>query len=73
MTKTRVKVLMHYLKRKGNTSLNEIVNFFFAPSYETIAKKIIQRIDQDDKYDKVYFEGISTILVSDSAFSTLQL
>jgi len=59
MTKTRVKVLMHYLKRKGNTSLNEIVNFFFAPSYETIAKKFIQRIDQHDKYDKVYFEGIS--------------
>jgi hypothetical protein len=50
---------MHYLKRKGNTPLNEIVSFFFAPSYESIAKKFIQRIDQDDKYDKVYFEGIS--------------
>lgn len=58
MTKTRLKVLSYFLKGKGNTSLKDMIGFFFAPSYKTVAGKYIQKIEPVEKYNKVYLEGI---------------
>jgi hypothetical protein len=63
---------MHKLKRKGNTPHNQIVNFFFGPSYESIAKNSFKELFRTKSMTRV-FEGILRILVIDSAFSTLQL
>jgi FkbM family methyltransferase len=59
MTKTRLKVLLHYLRNKNNVSLGELFNYFTAPSYKKIAYSHIQKVEQENEYNKIYFKEIS--------------
>ncbi len=57
MTPTRFKVVKRYLSHRNNVSFGELMEYFFAPSYKSIARGHISRIEESGDYDQIYFKG----------------
>jgi FkbM family methyltransferase len=63
MTPTRFKVLRHYFRKSNRVSFGELLRFFFAPSYATLAGRFIEKIEKDGAYKKVYLKGLQDPLI----------
>ncbi len=60
MTPVRFNVVKHFLfHNRNNVSPKELFNFFFDISYAAKAKKVIDKIEREDEFYKVYFKKIA--------------
>jgi len=70
MTKTRVKVLNHWLcKNRNNVNFFELLNFFFDKSYAFKAKAKTKEIILENDYYVVYLNDFSSPIYYPQNFS----
>lgn len=74
MTKTRLKVLRHFLAGNNNVSWLEFLTFFLSPPYKLRAKKYIKSIAKhDSKHNKVTFKNLDHPLFVPNTLSNQSL
>ena len=57
MTPTRFKVVGQFLKGNKHVSLAELCNYFFAPSYRSLASRFINDIQENGHHFLIYLKG----------------